>query len=390
MSSLARIPTPWQHRWRRFRYGMLPLLVFPVCLVLMFWLWRQQSGIPNMVGAVEAVRVDVKPGTAGRLIPLSRAPWTLFDSVQQGELVARLDDESVQARLTTACVELGRLRKAVDAAWAQLATGESDRERDHLREFNRLNLELEQCRLTVLDRQSQIAVDQLELQRLNLRVDYMEPLYKKNMVPKATFENEQMLRDVIDKRIEENKANLKTAVAQQAEIEKRLKQYPALLAVEAEKILAPVREAISVQFGRIQELHVDIELLEVRAPISGTICAIYHWPGENVQPTDPIVTIAADHGRFIVSYVRQEQRLQVVKDAPVEVRLRAPGSPPMPTLVERVGPHVESVPLHQCRDPRYPEWGLPVRIRLPEKFVGRPGELVDVTFKPLPLEEEGG
>jgi len=388
MSSLARIPTPWQHRWRRFRYGMLPLLVFPVCLVLMFWLWRQHSGIPNMVGAVEAVRVDVKARTAGRLMPLSRAPWTLFDAVQQGELIARLDDEFVQARLTTAGVELGRLRKAVDAAGAQLVVSESDRERDHLREVNRLKYELEQCRLTVLDRKAQIEVDRLELQRLNSRVNYMEPLYKKNMVPETTFVNEQMLRDVVDKRIEENKANLKAAEAQQAEIEKRLKQYPELLAAEAEKILAPLREAINVQAGRIQELHVEIDLLEVRAPISGTICAIYHWPGENVQPTDPIVTIAADHGRFIVSYVRQEQRLQVAKDSPVEVRLRAPASPPMPTVVERVGPHVEPVPLHQCRDPRYPEWGLPVRIRLPEKFVGRPGELVDVTFKRL--EEEGG
>jgi len=388
MSKLARIPTPWQHRWRRFRYGVLPLLVFPVCLVLMFWLWRQQSGIPNMVGAVEAVRIDVKARTAGRLVALSRAPWTLFDAVQQGELIARLDDETVQARLTTAGVELARLRKAVDAAGAQLVVSESDRGRDHLREVNRLKYELEQCRLNVLDRKAQIEVDHLELQRLSSRVDYMEPLYKKNMVPETTFVNEQMLRDVVDKRIKENEANLKKAEAQQAEIEKRLKQYPELLAAEAEKILAPLRDAISVQAGRIQELHVEIDLLEVRAPISGTICAIYHWPGENVQPTEPIVTIAADHGRFIVSYVRQEQRVQVAKGMPVDVRPRIPGSQPMPTLVERVGPHVEPVPLHQCRDPRYPEWGVPVRIRLPEKFAGHPGELVDVTFKPV--EEEGG
>jgi hypothetical protein len=50
-------------------------------------------------------------------------------------------------------------------------------------------------------------------------------------------------------------------------------------------------------------------------------------------------------------------------------------------VVERVGPQIEEIPPHLCRDAKVPEWGLPVRIALPEPFSGRPGELFEVTFK---------
>ena len=62
------------------------------------------------------------------------------------------------------------------------------------------------------------------------------------------------------------------------------------------------------------------------------------------------------------------------------VRLRLPGAAPVETIVDRVGPQVELVPLHHRRDPAVPEWGQPVRIVPPQDLPLRPGELVDVTF----------
>jgi hypothetical protein len=65
----------------------------------------------------------------------------------------------------------------------------------------------------------------------------------------------------------------------------------------------------------------------------------------------------------------------------VDVRKRAAIGPTVRTVVERVGPQIESIPVHLCRDPRMPEWGVPVRITLPKDFAGRPGELFEITFK---------
>jgi hypothetical protein len=65
-----------------------------------------------------------------------------------------------------------------------------------------------------------------------------------------------------------------------------------------------------------------------------------------------------------------------------EIRLRLPASRAVATCVERVGPQFEPIPPHLCRDPKTPEWGLPIFISLPEGLPARPGELLDVSLLP--------
>ena len=88
MANRNVIPTPWAHKLRRFRYGAMPLVSFIGCVALMIWMWQRQGRQPNAVGEVEAVRVDVAAGADGLLVPLPHGPWTLFDSVQSGQLLA--------------------------------------------------------------------------------------------------------------------------------------------------------------------------------------------------------------------------------------------------------------------------------------------------------------
>jgi multidrug resistance efflux pump len=124
-----------------------------------------------------------------------------------------------------------------------------------------------------------------------------------------------------------------------------------------------------------------IDRLIVRAPIDGVICAILRRPGENIRAGDPIVTVANPRGQGIVSYLRQDQRLRPVAGMTAEVRVRLPAGRFVAARVERVGPQIEPVPLHLCRDPKTPEWGLPVFIGLPDGLPVRPGELLDVSFR---------
>ena len=77
---------------------------------------------------------------------------------------------------------------------------------------------------------------------------------------------------------------------------------------------------------------------------------------------------------------RQERSAQPIVGMGVEVRARSAGSRPRESVVDRVGPQVEPIPVHQRRNPQVPEWGLPVRVLLPDGFEVRPGELIDVTF----------
>jgi multidrug resistance efflux pump len=381
MKGTGRIPIPWQHRWRRFRYGVLPVLGLAAFAAATFWLWSRQGAQPLTLGEVEAVRVDVTTGAAGILAPLPRDPWTLFDVVDANQIVARLDERPIRAQLATLTEELSRWRKELDAAASKLALSEADRAQTYLTETTRLRVDFERICLAVLDHRLAVETDRLELQRRDMRLECLKPLHVKKMISDLEMKNEQMLRDEVAKRLAEDSKDLAEAQTQQRNAETRLKQFPGLRAADVAKLLAPIAAAAEVQMARIRELQIEITRLAIRAPTRGIICAVHRRPGDTVRPGDPIVTVAAEQGRYIVSYVRQEQRLEPKVGMPVEVRVRAPVSRPLVTKVERVGPQVEPIPLHQCRDPRVPEWGLPVRIALPDGFSVRPGELLEVTFK---------
>ena len=163
--------------------------------------------------------------------------------------------------------------------------------------------------------------------------------------------------------------------------EKPLDQLPKFLPADIAKELAPIAAAIPVQEAKIKEVVVQINLLTIKSPIDGMICAINHWPGSAVRAGDPIVTLGSAERRYLVCYVRQEQHVDPKVEMAVDVRKRAAISPTVRTVVEQVGPQIELIPEHLCRDPKYPEWGVPVRITLPEGFAGCPGELFEVTFK---------
>ncbi|MCU0963001.1 MAG: HlyD family secretion protein, partial [Pirellulaceae bacterium] len=120
--------------------------------------------------------------------------------------------------------------------------------------------------------------------------------------------------------------------------------------------------------------------LESRAPLAGTVVAVHRYPGQSVRAGDPILTIASEQARYIVSYIPQERGAPPTVGWGVKVRARTVGSQPRESVVESVGPQIELIPVHQRRHPQVPEWGLPVRVLLPEGLEVRPGELIDVTF----------
>lgn len=336
--------------------------------------------MPNAVGEVEAVRVAVAAGADGLVVFLPRGQWSLFDTVAKGEVLARLDDRPVLTAIQTSRLEVKRLEKELDAVETNVAWDQADRRFNDAREIARLAWDIERRRIDVLDRKVAIEADRVELKRHDWRLDFLEPLMKRGIVSEMEHGEEQLLRDEVARRIDGNDKALKEAEVQLAASRKRLDSFSPQR-IEVMRLLAPIQAEIVKQQSAVEELVLQVETLEVRAPISGTICEIASWPGQHVCQGDTVVTIAATAGRYIVSYVRQEQRIRPTVNTPVDVRIRLPNSPRIATRVERIGPQFELIPEHHRRDPAVPEWGLPVRIALPKRWVARPGELIDVTFK---------
>ncbi|MBN2291132.1 MAG: HlyD family efflux transporter periplasmic adaptor subunit [Pirellulales bacterium] len=379
------IPTPWRRRFKRFCYRGVPILGFLVCATATFWLWQRQDRMPVLTGEVLAVRLDVTAGRDGVLVPLAREPWKLYDDIQAGQIIARLDDRTVSAQLDYGRKELIRIRADLEAAVVRNALAETDRDLNYSREATQIAVEHERLLLWLLEQKIELETNRLELQRCKARLEHYKPLHDKDAIPDLQWVEENLSRDIVAKRVEEGLAALHKAEEEERKLREQRERLPARISAESTKLLAPFQAAIESQQARIRELESATDQLIVRAPVDGVICAILHRPGENVRAGDPIVTVANPRGQAIISYVRQDQPVRPLPGMTAKVRLRLPAVRSLATRVERVGPQIEQIPIHLCRDPNIPEWGLPVLIDIPDGLPVRPGELLDVSFQP-----EGG
>ena len=391
MTNGSRIPTPWKHRWRRFRYSALPALSFVVCVVLTFWLWRDQGRMPNATGEIERKFVEVTAGTDGKLLPLDRpdGDWKLFDTVQQNEVIARLDGELVKAQLGTLQTDLDRLKAQSKAAGETIELEQTERQQDLEANVARLWQSYVRCELAVLTRTVQIQTDIAAKPGLEDRVGILRGSFKDLVSDLDRKEAESSLAQV-EAQIKANEKALTDteklrddALAAWNQVKGRPDARPADKLI----LLEPFEEEIEVQRKRMAELQVQIEALEIRSPIAGMISEFYCRPGQQIRQGDPILQIAAETGEHIVVYIRPQQGIRPEVGMPVDVKVRTPGGPRGAAEIVCVGPQYEPLPIHQLRDPRVQEWGLPVLISLPDflkspdGLKARPGEPVEVTIQ---------
>jgi multidrug resistance efflux pump len=136
--------------------------------------------------------------------------------------------------------------------------------------------------------------------------------------------------------------------------------------------------------ARIQDQSADSNpesIVEVYSPISGTLVALHCWPGQTVIAGSPIATIAADRGRHIIGFIPEDSSVVAAPGMLVTLRARAVGARRVTSEIEQVGLQVEEVPRHQTSSLSTPEWGTPVRIKMPNDLVLRPGTLVDILLR---------
>jgi biotin carboxyl carrier protein len=161
-----------------------------------------------------------------------------------------------------------------------------------------------------------------------------------------------------------------------------LHEYAQRTKPDMDKLLGPARAAIAEQKARLEEIQLQLELLEIKAPLGGMVTAIFRWPGQTVRNGDAIMTIANPDTQQVIGYVRQEVPVQPKVGMMVEVRRRSAPIIAAEARIERVGPQFMPVPPHHLRDPRLLEWGVPVSIVVPAGLKLVPGELVDIALRP--------
>lgn len=105
------IPVPWHLTLRRAQYQIVPIATMLLCTAIIAWLWVRNTRSLTAIGEVSAVRVSVESKYEGMLIELPQ-PVKLFDTVKNGQVIARLDTTLVEAQLKRLAAELESLKKS--------------------------------------------------------------------------------------------------------------------------------------------------------------------------------------------------------------------------------------------------------------------------------------
>ncbi|HEX2476185.1 MAG TPA: HlyD family efflux transporter periplasmic adaptor subunit [Lacipirellulaceae bacterium] len=323
-----RIPLAWTVRWRRIRSQTIPIACFAAALFASGWLWRWHGASVQGIGEVDGLRVDITSPTAGLVIALpsqTRGQWTVFDRVTAGDTIARIDDQQLEATKSLLRRDVKDLIEQVKQLQQQQS--ETGAEVD---ESVRRALAYEQSRLQ--------AIEQLA------------------STPAPVGANEARPSDAAPPELSDQ------------------------VAAETRDEIVRMREARRALDVRWEELSLRTGLLEIPAPISGTLVNVYCWPGQIVHPGGLIATIAADHGQHIVGYVPEHSTIEPKVGMRVTLRARLSGAPRLTSEIEEVGRMIEQLPSHQRAVANIPQWGLPVRIKMPSEAALKPGALVDIVF----------
>ena len=440
MSPANRIPIPWKHRWRRFRYSAMPAVCFFACMGVVILLWQQQGRMSTATGLVESQRKIVTASAAGRLLPVNlpqklvltkltdgvldlvdpsvwedpaawdkefTEDWKISDEVRRGQIIARLDHRVAEAGLQKVNRTIARLRKDMVKMEAELLLDHADRvasqmrlEADEARHLLQLVTDAERYAIDILEREAAIAEDTMTLKRLDHTLRLIEDAHSKKHISDVQYFRVKDQYDEIDARIAGNKKTLEKTrrLLERAERDRRDFQakHIELPIADTQALLAPLEAEIEVQRAELDRLKLQIDSLVIYPTIDGEICEVFCRPGDEVQAGEAILTIASTTSRRIVCHIPESQNVRPAKDQDVFLKQRYPGSRPVLAKVTEVGPQVELIPEHQRADPRRPEWGLRVIIGLPKPgatpdsrfevfpcdlFPAIPGEKVDVRFK---------
>jgi multidrug resistance efflux pump len=303
-----------------------------------------------------------------------------FDTVEAGQVVARLDDRPVLAALATLRARIAVTHGELVAETARWRQDRSDTLRDHEITRQRLVIEIQDLQLGILDRRAMLESDQIELRRIEHAIAVLERLFDRGVENDFTLIQDRLRRDTLATRLSEQRAAMQHAEFQLDESLDRLARIPDVLPDELERVLAPIHAAFRVHEAEINELELRAESLQIRSPIAGMIAHVHARPGEQAVAGLPLLTIASAQAEGVVTYIRERNPVAFEPGARVELRPIHLRGVPMDATVERVGTQVELVPEHHRQSPSVPEWGLPVWISVPDGFGARPGELVRVRF----------
>jgi len=358
-----------------FRQRTLPLLVWGACALFVTAIFLSRAQRYDYIGLAQAMQFEVSAEATGIL---DIVLVDLFDEVERGDLVARLDDDFVVAQLETSQARISQLEAELEKARVELLGNEADLTAD----LRRFQVDEETRRLEILRLKVVIGNDQVELERRDLELRKSKVLLETEIISRLDYDRLYLAREQVRGRVEENQVLMAQGEAEYQAARERRQSYAEQYQIwpAEQPLLKPLQAAIDVEAARLSELEVTRRDLGLRSPVSGQVSQILCRQGQSVVPGEPILTVAERSVQEIVAYLHEFDAPDVAVDTAVRVSSRFRPGTTAESIVIRVSPTVDVLPHRLWRDPRVADYGRAVIIAAVPSMRLTPGEVVNIKF----------
>lgn len=377
IASLGRASIAFKREFRRDR---LPVVV-----------WLLAAGVAGsmLVGRVQRHEfIGLAYGmhyTVSSLVPgkVEAVLVRELDEVKAGDMIVRLEDERLRARIETARATTRQLTAEVEAERARLTAGSGPLAEGYASELRRFRMDEEGRRLQSLELRVEVENDQVEYEILRLDADRAEQLFARGILPETERDLARLAAKQVAVRLERNRELLARTQEEERDAGRRREEFERALPAHAkvQSVLAPLEKAIDVQQGLLEEVLAEQANLVLRAPVSGQVAQVLCQKGQAVDPAIPVVVIAEKSVAEILAYLPESAAGRVRPKSVVTLARRSDPSRVAESVVTRVGASIELKPAQLWVDPKAPEYGLPVAIAAVPALGLTPGEVVFIKRK---------
>lgn len=358
-------------------------MVWIVALGAAAFLYSRRSMTGSLVGYAEERSVTVAHLEPGMVREMR---IELHQSVEPGQLLAKMDDRDDRLHLNTISTDLKRLEREVEAERIRLGMEESSAELNSEDLARRLLVDREEAHIQYLVQIVQRAGDQATLDGTLVEYDILKGLFEGEQ---ANFREVNLMKTQVDTlraRIHKNDEALERMKKAFKEADERWfsftdrQQQP----IDYESVLTPIRMAADVREKEIEELIFRIDQHVLRAPVRGQVTAVFVEPGDRVLAGEPLITISPTATDRVVAFLPEDRTRIVYLGEPVRVFPIGgglAGRQGMQGKVLSVADAVTEAPARFRKMPTWPVWGREVIVALSDEVTLMPGEAVSLRFE---------
>ncbi len=386
---MRKVPIPFTQRLADLLRGPVALLVWLGAAGTASWMLLSRPIPVTHVAWVPTIISEVTAPADGIIDTLSARPGTV---VSRGAVLGRLDDAPLRARLATEMARIGELQARLDAAEAREADGlasivqdleiaRADEARRYAADLRRYQGDQAELALDVLALEVTAARDEVEIERLGVRLARAQGLVADGIGPVADVEDLSLRKLETETALGRTRVLLERTSVERDAAAERLASFLDRAPVDIQALvpadaLGGMRAAVTVQERAVAEVSILLDRLVLVAPIDGQVLTLLCREGQTVRAGSPVVSIVEEVAPHAVLYLDPKVASTDFVGRPVELSLAGAEPAVVESTIAWVAPHVALLPECLWLSPDLPRYGRAARVPLGESRPFLPGQVL--------------